>query len=359
MKNHSIFKVIAFVFSMVFIFSCNKDEISLSSSSPSSIVSNQFKSSKILEFKDIKEYISKFDAITKMDKKELDAWEKGIDFISLRNIYEEVVTTELSIFDEEEKMVIQNPKLKETIKHKFSKLYEDNKESIYFQEGGFEMNAPTSAHASLINKNRVVKIGGIIHQFSKDKIKVIKNGDEKLIPTLDRYDKDGDYGNIVVNSILSESKTFASKNYRVKSGEIPCYDDEGNYRLNGYLTYARTLLWTTGWDPVTHFYTVLTSKHERQHWLWGWINHNTTSYSANGGFNQSGYNTAFTDLYNGGYINFDGYFSINEEHFAGHTSYAQRYFLSAWTEGHQYYFPHSVSNVNINMQFLDCNCTIQ
>jgi hypothetical protein len=83
--------------------------------------------------------------------------------------------------------------LKATLKHKFSDIFEANKDIIKFNEFGFELNIHDINFANIINRNGIVKIGNVIHQFSKEKAKFVKSGEENKINQLNMFKNDGIY----------------------------------------------------------------------------------------------------------------------------------------------------------------------
>jgi hypothetical protein len=61
-----------------------------------------------------------------------------------------------------------------------------------------------------------------------------------------------------------------------------CDSDDGSFWLTGWFETIQTPMYFNG-TAVTNVRTLITSRHLRQSWF-GWINHNTTSYDANGNF---------------------------------------------------------------------------
>jgi hypothetical protein len=148
---------------------------------------------KFLEFKDGKEFIEKLNLVSKMEKEEFNQWEKLNGFVSMRSVYVNILEAEQKNIDNEEIKIKNQPALKATLKHKFSDIFEANKDIIKFNEFGFELNIHDINFANIINRNGIVKIGNVIHQFSKEKAKFVKSGEENKINQLNMFKNDGIY----------------------------------------------------------------------------------------------------------------------------------------------------------------------
>lgn len=353
MKINSLPKVLVALFATCIISyvlsSCRDNAIPLQEKSK---VSESYNST-FLEFKDVKAFMAKLTEVSKMKKEQLGEWEQSRGFVSMRSIYENILDLELKTIEEEEQKINDNPSLKSQMKHKFSDLYGNNKEVIQLTDYGFEINSPDLAYASLINKNGIVKIEGDIYQFSRNKVKIIKSGDVNKISSLKNFNDNGKFDNIEVQSILTNQPIF-QKNAR-PNWEGRCDSDNGSYWLTAWFTTSQVPMYFNG-TPVTSLRTTITSRHLRRSWF-GWIDHNTTSYSASGSFALT-IQLPTANFYGGSLPNNQGYPFSTGQGWAGNTAYAQYGLTDNLALGHPNYTVYLINNASTTFNFLDRSCTV-
>ncbi len=310
----------------------------------------------IPEFKSIKDFFNQLSTTSKMSQRELDLWEKQNNFYSLRKLYNDIVEEHTLIIDKEEKLIKENPELAKTMKPTLPSLYLENKNLISFSiENGYQLNISDLGIAAMVNKYGLVRIGGVIHQLSKNKVKIIKRGDDKLISSLVNYNKEGDYENgITVRDVKSSASNI--KNGRI-AGTKSCQDEVGDYKILAWIdTYANTFYdFYNGY--YTNMRTVITSQHKRLRW-YGWALHNSPNYSFDGYLSISSH-TYERFPGNNGYFNTGYEGSIGASSYNGNTHTAQYYFLDENATGVAGQLHQIQSGTSVNMHFLDCQCQPQ
>jgi len=236
-----------------------------------------------LQFEKPEDFKNALMETSKMSREELNAWDKTKGFVSLRSIYEQIVDEESAAFDAEEKMIQKNPMLVKTLKHKNSNKLDEVKSLVKVDNTGIELNLYDSDYANLLNKDGVVKIGKSLVKYGTNYIKVVL---------------DGDYSQVTKLSTLNEKNQTPNLRYfpvRITSNElVPNGRSMNNYRfceqrIDDYYMRAWSdgyYEWYTivGYD-ITTVSTVaakIKMKFRRKGWTGIWVNHVTTSYSADG-----------------------------------------------------------------------------
>ncbi len=262
-------------FVAIMMFSCQKD-----TSLPPLSSDIGGTGDKYLEFKDRTEFDNKLLDLSKKSRKELDDWDKSNNFTSLRSLYEKIVEEEEANILKEEEVIKQNPELKSTMKHKYSSLLKQTTETISYSTNGVELNLFDPRLANLVNKDGIVKIGNVLHKFSRDHFKMIMDGDYNKVKDLSNITQDNQTAN------LQYIKVFLSfgpvKNGKT-SNDVGCSNESNGYRLDGSAVGYSYYEWAPQYGQwVLRYSAYVKSTHRRYSSWWGWVSRSTSIYRSFG-----------------------------------------------------------------------------
>jgi hypothetical protein len=140
-------------------------------------------SSKYLEFPNFDAFTKAVVAATQAEPARQFAWEKSQDFVSLKRMLER----EIDNFAANEAPKFANPtaeQAKEAEANIQAGLRAYRGFITYSNQEAFALAVSPSAFGHLLNRDGVVKIGPDLYQFTADRMKVIRGGDEAKIPEL-------------------------------------------------------------------------------------------------------------------------------------------------------------------------------
>ncbi len=232
--------------------------------------------------------------LSKLDRSQLDTWEKSKKFSSLRRVFEAIVDHEIIQADIEEKLILKDPSLLKTMKHKISPLIGEASKTINFSlEDGVSYKIFDPASASVLNKDGVVKVGESILKYGEKEICQIVNGDESLISELMSLKQSEQTDNLKYHPVKLTSKVLDTKNARTNAGnELFCErtnGDGGTGYSNGDL---KLRAWARGsFSSLYQYTTYVYWQNEIKYYVdmqfsrktyYGSVNHRTESYSTNG-----------------------------------------------------------------------------
>lgn len=117
---------------------------------------------KTLKFGNLDHFNATFESISKMNRTELDRWERNLGFVSMRNQFEKIEDQYETVKTEAD----------------LQSFRDANRSKVRFSaEGELEMLVDMYHTASLINPQGIVKISGMIQQFTEDKVITVVDGD--------------------------------------------------------------------------------------------------------------------------------------------------------------------------------------
>jgi hypothetical protein len=140
-------------------------------------------SSKYLEFPNFDAFTKAVVAATQAEPARQFAWEKSQGFVSLKQMLEREV----------DHFVAQATSKGTDLSPEQVRAFEEQIQTglkayqgfiIYAKDTGLELAVSPSAFGHLLNRDGVVKIGPDLYQFTADRMKVIRGGDEAKIPEL-------------------------------------------------------------------------------------------------------------------------------------------------------------------------------
>jgi hypothetical protein len=152
--------------------------------------------------------------------------EKQHHFVSMTTLLKKAEEEDEANQEREIKIEASSPELAKTMKHETPKTIVDNPNSfIYATESGIELNLILLDLASVLNKDGIVKIENKIVQYKHDFIKVINDGDERKIASLERTKTTDLTQNVLVNpvkftksTIVKNTKTAGVRSCEATSG---------------------------------------------------------------------------------------------------------------------------------------------
>lgn len=131
-------------------------------------------------------------------------WGRQLGIESLLDIYESVIEAETDFYNSlkgnEKKLSSEQRKNLDKFGYATSTAIANADVISYDKDEGFDMKISDSFVASLVGKNRIIKVGRAIHKYYPTQIKVIQDGDENKISLLDKiHETDKDKSIIVFN----------------------------------------------------------------------------------------------------------------------------------------------------------------
>ncbi len=208
--------------------------------------------------------------ISNANRHSVDLWENKLGIKTQANIFNKVILSEDSIshyykslpVSEQEywfsQPQIHSEKYLNALNSEIIHIVTDNSGNKYF-----DLNLYDNSASNLINIEGFVKIGDQIHQYTKDAIKIIKDGDFNKIETLKNINKTYQKDNIIVT----------------------VFDDERIKNIKGVNGHN----WTQ--FPIDWFYLDFNWRNKPQKRVKVWIDGHSESYG-------SGYGTDCTEFLN-------------------------------------------------------------
>jgi len=232
--------------------------------------------------------------LSKLNRSQLDSWEKSTKFSSLRRVYETIVDHEIRQADIEEQMIMKDKSLLRTMKHKISPLIGEASAMIKFSlEDGVSYKLFSPAYATVLNKDGIVKVGKSLFKYGEQEIAQIVNGDEKEIGKLLLLNKSGQTDNLKYYPVQLTSRLLENNNAKISAGNaLYCEQTSDNPNYNNGDT--RLKAWARGsFSPIFIYsywqYNVsfwIEMNFTRKTW-YGSVNHNSGRYSSNGSWSGS------------------------------------------------------------------------
>lgn len=220
--------------------SCSENDLSdIDSVNSSEIEKPDYKVNNLgfLEFRDRPTFDSVMHELIEMDENQFLSWERSIGFTSMSTTFENIVDVETAFLENLEANYTGDTTFSDyEIKHS-PLAYEYEDMLIFSEEGFFEPDINTPAHALVTNRDGIVKIGNVIYNFSRNSVKTIIDGDAQKIPLLKQTDATNESRAITVNNIerraIEVSGSTNSRNI-VSSCAWDCRKTEGSYRLYAF-----------------------------------------------------------------------------------------------------------------------------
>lgn len=220
--------------------------ISIGSYSTSSIPNGKTEEgvAKFLIFKDEKTFEETVKELNGKGKKDLDAWEQKLGFVSMRNLFENVVDTEVALRDKEE--FLSKEQQQRIIKNAY--VTDLAASSLDFMnathENGYTLKIYNLYLARLVDRRGIVQIGKEIQLHGEDVIKVITDGDASKIAMLFQTNETDKSKGIEVRKVnviskpISTGRTEAVPANKSCEGAGPSYPAQ--YKVQGYDNYSES-----------------------------------------------------------------------------------------------------------------------
>lgn len=191
-----------------------------------------------LEFKDLTVFDEAKKSLETMEKEEIDDWESGLDgFNSLRSIYEMALIEEEKYFED---LSESGSNLDiETNSNLHSDFLKERLDIFILNDGIIELDIPPIEKGleAFVNKDGIISIGGVIYQYSKDKVKIIRDGNEESISSLVNIEESIPDDDIFVHDLQIRELNFSEKSNleNAFSGDEDCsgYTGGGGQRVDG------------------------------------------------------------------------------------------------------------------------------
>lgn len=353
MKKFTYGQILATALSALFVLivsSCEKKASFLSPETSS-------KTEKYLEFKDFGDFAKTIRELNAKDSEGLISWEKSVNLRSLHRLYEQIMLHNIEAIEKAEAQIAKNPALAHNIKLEESPLLQQCKSMLVdTEQQGLQLNLFDPSYAKVLNSDGIVKIGGVLHKFGPDYIKTIVNGDYTLVKDLDRINKDTQTSNL--QYIEVKVSTRPVKNGRVMGSDFSCSNENGGYRVDGWVWSYHYVSGNTLYGrPQFHYGAFMRSTHRRWSNIWGWVGRNTTIYRTYGNYRLRTVNANnWVSLPNATVISPFDYTNYN-----GSTSNATYYFIfdaiDLMPEGGTLQDIEVTLAGTFNFEFYDCACT--
>ncbi len=278
MKNQPLLIYVCFyVLSIGFILnSCTRQPIDRSETLPDVKLTDNY-----LEFKNRKVFDETIESLTLKNQNEQSLWEKQLSFVSMQSLYNKIIEAEMAkhaAFD----ALPENEKTIKNYPEEYTPLTKTHLNMLSIdQEGLINMNVFNETLAKVVNEDGVVKIGDLIYKYSKDKIRIITNGDKTKLANLHTYTKSDVQNNIYVSDITIKKNQI--KNARLGPFSNSCDARQGNcngcrrviaYEENIYIREPATTsggqLTGTGEFITTVVYQVKV-RSLRRNWIGSWV----------------------------------------------------------------------------------------
>ncbi len=214
--------------------------ISIGSYSTSTIPNGKTEESvaKFLIFKDQKTFEETVKALNNKGRKELDAWEQKLGFVSLRSLFEDVVDTEVALREKEE--FLSKEQQQRIIKNAY--VTDLAASSLDFMnathENGYRLKIYSLYLARLVERRGIVQIGKEIQLHGEDVIKVITDGDASKIALLFQTNETDKSKGIEVRKVNVTSKPISNGRAEAVPANKSCEGGgpgyPAQYKIQGY-----------------------------------------------------------------------------------------------------------------------------
>jgi hypothetical protein len=208
------------MFVFVGVTSCQKEELIQKNEELNTITQDVTVKDGILCFKNKEVYKNTIEMLSKMDRVTADSWEKSKNFVSQRNIFDQIVDAEWKLLVEPYEKMSTDELKKASTPATHSGLYEkclksgvikkvrysDNTES-------YDYNLFSGFFAKVVNEEGLCAIGDTIFQLTDVNVKMITNGDFSKINLLKKSNATDKVNNIAIISVISENKSAKSGNF--------------------------------------------------------------------------------------------------------------------------------------------------
>jgi hypothetical protein len=245
---------------------------------------------KFLEFSSFQAFSDSANLFSKLAGYERNRFEVKNNFVSLNRIFEYMTQWENEQYNREEQMIRTYPDLRKTMKHNFSPLTSHMALSIINNPlEGLTYRLFQGNYAFLLNKYRVVKIGGMIFQMGEDHVKIIQNGDKSQIEKLGNITVDNQTDNLKCYPVKKFYYNIQEKNVRANETVFCEKEIPNDLRLKAWTYGALNFFFNNKTNTWVHQMSIsIEMRFTRKTWL-GWFNHNSENYSSNGSWYASSY----------------------------------------------------------------------
>lgn len=231
-----------------------------------------------LEVKDQKTLDSILTFLSKNDEVYLTKWEKNYGIRSLRESFANALVEEDFFLNEAVNKYGNDPLItREKLGYSdyTSRLLSKNA-LIKDDDVLLDMNVTIPLYSSLVNEQRIIKIGSQIYQFNRNDIKIIKDGDKGKISLLDKFNSsiNSTTGNENIEILKVERKIQPFSPIQGKTNFVwngSCDNTNQNYRVIGY---EEDTYWANGCGSSWSYYIKVRSLRKI---LGTWQNYNTGS----------------------------------------------------------------------------------
>lgn len=332
---------------------------------------NSIREEKMLEFKDYDEFYSTLLKIGKMSGLEranfdLQNFNRN-QFTSMNRIFNAIITEENINLDNEIKNNLQIHKKSDLLK-KYTQIIITN------NDGSYQINLADHRMDILLNGNGIVKIGNLIHQYTKTLNKAMldrPNFDEKNL--LHNTTATNEKEKLWIGKTSFKTSKNAKNMYSYRQcGSLDDGSGASKYRL--YVMeeakhHADIIGYDDYYQPIfSNYQTAEVILHTQRRGLFGaWFNINTDQTKVSGRFNIISNNSSYINFYQGNFYNgFYDYVDLtpnNENSYfysALASSYSNSYLTSGWVYNSNIEFDSQSNHTGTFWrEGRTCTCTIQ
>lgn len=191
-----------------------------------------------LEFKDNKSFETTLNYLIEKDSTFLSNWENQIGFLSMRNLFDQIVEAELILSQNQEGL---SPHAIQALQHapiQHAPITDKYKEMLITvltedSAGYFDKNINSEEYSYVVNKDGIVSISDTIYQYTKEYIKMITDGDISKIELMKKATQTDIGLNIIVLKI--EDNKGAGSWLKSATG------NNGRFRVIQYLGFTQNV----------------------------------------------------------------------------------------------------------------------
>lgn len=195
---------------LLFFVSCKKEDLTTKneSSSNPNVAQRSASSEEFLSFSNFENFYETLEYVKALNATDLENWEVSNDFLSMRNVFDQIVLAESVISARLDTIPADSVSYYESLPTQHSPLCSTYNYMLVTktEEGGsfFDANINDYNFSYLVNSHGIVKIGNKIYQFTSEYIKTIDDGDAQKIPNLLEATDSDPTNKITVTNINSD-----------------------------------------------------------------------------------------------------------------------------------------------------------
>jgi hypothetical protein len=211
MKKMPLKILSGFCSALLFLFSCDTNEEVTSLKNDQRTPDYYLHEKGFLVFSNDQVFEETATMLQNKDEVDVQAWERRMKFRSMRQIFQEGLK-----IDE----MLAEKKDSDTKKNQYSEFVSNHLETFkILDDGMFTANIYRIDLTPLVNPNGIVKVGGVLFQYSYDYLKVIEDGDDSKISLLDQINETNRELKISVNKVerLKPKETNARTSFYQQS----------------------------------------------------------------------------------------------------------------------------------------------